>query len=46
MAGKNEWEAAECDMLVDGVSDILNIFLQMYFEMDERRKVGTEAPVW
>ncbi len=43
MAGKDEWESAQCDMLVDGVHDFLNKFIQYLFEKDESRKVYCRA---
>jgi len=38
MAGSNDWEAAQCDMLVDGVTDTVNNLRPWFMEKDEEKK--------
>ena len=39
LAGSNEMEAAQCDMVVDCVEDALKPVLQIFFEKDDSKKV-------
>jgi glutathione S-transferase len=38
LAGINEWESAHCDMLVDGVNDVLNQMGPWFREQDPEKK--------
>jgi len=38
MAGANDWEAAQCDMLVDGITDVFNNLRPWFMEKDEEKK--------
>jgi len=38
MAGANDWESAQCDMLVDGVTDVVNNLRPWFMESDEQKK--------
>jgi len=38
MAGSNDWEGAQCDMLADGVTDVINNLMPWFMEHDEEKK--------
>jgi len=38
MTGANDWEAAQCDMLVDGMTDVQNNLRAWFMEKDEEKK--------
>jgi len=38
MAGSNDWESAQCDMMADGVMDVHRSFMRWVLEPDEKKK--------
>ncbi len=39
LTGNDDWEAACCDMLVDGLTDMFGKFMPWYMEKDAEKKV-------
>lgn len=45
LAGKDDWESAQCDSLVDGVNDILGKLAPLYGEKDEAKLKELKAQI-